>query len=128
MAEDGRSIVFRTDGYGPLVTDGADGLLYEMPVDSSFMSYAFSFPMTQADFDVLRSDPQRAALLYGALHHPFQLAATRLSDMQTAGLMQLVLHAPLDDVAAALNIRNRDSRNAIYHLAAMFSKLDPRFR
>lgn len=125
---DQRHVIHRSGDFSPIIADGPGGLLYEMPVSSGHATYSFAFPISTADLDVIATDPQRAALLYGALHHPFQLRETHLADDQLRACFHTILHAPLDEVASFLQARNRASNNAIFHLAGMYAELDPRFR
>lgn len=119
--------VYESVPYGSWVTDGLEGLIYHMPVDSGVVSFVVDFPITQADVNVLSSSTLRAALLYGALHHPFQLRETRLSEDDVRRYFGLILHRPIEEVAAFLNPVNEASKSAIHHLAGALSDLPPEF-
>ena len=88
------------DGYEPHVDEVAGRLLYSLPVDSGFVSAAFSFGIRPADLAVLLSDPYRRAVLESIAHTKLQnsmLAGGRpVTEPDFAAIVASVLYAPPD--------------------------------
>ena len=85
-------------GYEPHVDEVAGRLLYSLPVDSGFVSAAFSFGIRPADLAVLLSDPYRRAVLESVAHTTLQSSMLAGSKPVTApdfaAIVASVLHAP----------------------------------
>jgi len=45
-------------------------------VESGFVGFEVTIPLTEQDFAVIETENERAAFLQAALHHPFQLKET----------------------------------------------------
>ena len=65
------------EGYEAHVDDVAGRLIYSLPVDSSIVSVAFSYPITRSDLDVLLNDPWRRVVLGAVAHTLLQQSMIR---------------------------------------------------
>ncbi len=107
------------DGYEPHVDEWPDRLVYSIPVDSSFVSSAFSFEISKDDLDVLLTDPYRRAALEVIAHAVLQRSMLRggVRVMQEAfdALIRDVLHSP-QAVFEALIARASHDHNMVVSL------------
>ena len=99
-------------GYEPHVDEVAGRLLYSLPVDSGFVSAAFSFEIRPEDLEVLRSDPYRRAVLETVAHTKLQrsmLAGMKsVTERDFAAVVASVLHAPPDALESFIADVNRE--------------------
>ncbi|MGH6613560.1 hypothetical protein [Sphingomonas sp.] len=86
------------DGYEPHVDERDGALTYSLPVDSGFVSAAFSFDIRQADLDILLADPYRRAVLEVIAHTILQRSllagSTKVTQQAFDDLVSRALHAP----------------------------------
>jgi len=69
-------------------------------IASGIAEFEVSVSLEERDLQVLLSDHERAAFLQAALHHPFQLRATALSESEQRRYLDVILHAREGDVEA----------------------------
>ncbi|MCP1308531.1 hypothetical protein [Paenibacillus tyrfis] len=110
--------------YAPIVVERDGILIYYLPVESGFVSYHFEFQISEDHFHVLRDDEERYYFLFSALHHPFQLAATRLSDAEVNEYFDLVLFGDRALVENFLTEKDRESNGAISNLVRILCERD----
>jgi hypothetical protein len=67
-------------------------------VESGHVEYEISLPLNQRDCLVMESDMERAAFLQAALHQPYQLKETDLSDVEQRQYLDVILHSPQSEV------------------------------
>lgn len=82
-----------------------------LSIASGIVDFDVSVPLTEQDAAVMQRDPQRAAFLQAALHHPFQLEATRPAHAQQRDCLDKILHAPEADTEAFLTALDHASAN-----------------
>lgn len=82
-----------------------------LAVASSHVDFEVQLPLKKHDFDVIRDDAERAALLQAALHHPFQLKETRLTAAQQRHYFDKILHAPVEEAALFLTEKDFGAAN-----------------
>ena len=73
-----------------------------LSVESGFVSFDVTIPLTDKDVAVIESENERAAFLQAALHHPFQLKETRLGNEEQRCYLDKILHSPKSEVEAFL--------------------------
>lgn len=82
-----------------------------LSVASGFADFPVSISISKADFDVIKTNEERAALLCAAMHHPFQLSETRLSPVEQKHYLSVVLHAPVAEAEAFLTEKDHGTAN-----------------
>ncbi|WP_158822659.1 hypothetical protein [Granulicella sp. S156] len=113
-------ILLRRKSFAPLVIQRDGALLYYLPVESGHMSLSFEFPISREHYQVLSEDEERYYFLFSALHHPFQLAQTRLSAGEVTGYFSLILLDDKAEVETFLTQKDRESNGAISNLVQIF--------
>jgi hypothetical protein len=85
------------DGYEPHVDAVSGELLYSLPVESGFVSAAFSFVIRRSDLDVLLGNPYRRATLEVIAHTLLQRSmlpgSARFTQPMFDALLAEVLHS-----------------------------------
>lgn len=95
MAEDAPEVVLDARApYGPRILRRDGRLLFEIYVASGHLDRIEELPITERHAAVLCTDAERYWFLFTALHHPYQLASTRLSDARLGEYLDTVLCAP----------------------------------
>ncbi|WP_339899135.1 hypothetical protein [uncultured Gilvimarinus sp.] len=67
-------------------------------IASGIVDFGVTVSLEKRDFEVISTNELRAALLQAAMHHPFQLRQTALSENQQRKYLDVVLHAPESEV------------------------------
>ena len=114
------NIILRRKPYAPLVIERDGALIYYLFVESGFASFFVEFPLSHEHYQVLSEDEERYYFLFSALHHPFQLAQTRLSAEEVTRYFSLILLAGKAEVEAFLTEKDRESKGAISNLVHLF--------
>ncbi len=73
-----------------------------LSVESGFVGFDVTIPLTDRDVAVIETENERAAFLQAALHHPFQLRETRLENAEQRYYLDKILHSPKSEVEAFL--------------------------
>ncbi|MGI4879517.1 MAG: hypothetical protein ACRYG4_18745 [Janthinobacterium lividum] len=91
------------EGHEPHVDDEAGRLIYSLPVESGFVTMSFSYPINQADLDVLLNDPYRRAVLEVVAHTLLQRSMIRgnpeVGQLEFSRLVDRALHSSVDALA-----------------------------
>lgn len=107
------------EGYEPHVDDVAGRLVYSLPVDSGMVGVDFSFPIRQADLDVLLRDPHRRAVLEVVAHTVLQRSMTRgaaeVTEIEFGRIVERVLHSAAEELSAFIADVNRDHNVRVDH-------------
>ncbi|MBP2167364.1 hypothetical protein J2125_000556 [Erwinia toletana] len=107
------------DGYEPYVEQSGERLTYDLPVDSGFASFSFTFEICQADVDVLLADDYRRAVLETTAHTLLQRSTLRGNDRFTQSdfdsLVADTLHSTSDVLQAFIARVSRENHIAIEH-------------
>ncbi|WP_444896468.1 hypothetical protein [Microbulbifer sp. SSSA005] len=74
----------------------------DLGVSSGFADFSVSIRLNEKDYIVIDSDEERAAFLQAALHHPFQLKDTWLTESEQRSYLDIILHSPKEQVEAFL--------------------------
>lgn len=114
------NILLRRKPFTPVVIERDDALLYYLPVESGHASFSFEFPISREHYQVLSEDEERYYFLFSALHHPFQLAQTRLSADEVTRYFSLILFGDKADVETFLTQKDRESNGSISNLVQIF--------
>ena len=69
-------------------------------VESGFVGFDVTIPLTELDVVVIETENERAAFLQAALHHPFQLKENRLGNVEQRYYLDKILHSPKLEVEA----------------------------
>jgi hypothetical protein len=93
---------FDFDGLRMYASVDAAGASLFISIASGHAEFEVKVPLAEKDLQVLRTNTERSALLQAALHHPFQLRETALSEVEQRGYLDIILHAPVADVEAFL--------------------------
>jgi hypothetical protein len=88
-----------------------EGHKMELSVESGFASFTVSVTINQRDFDVIKQNEERAALLCAAMHHPFQLRETKLNQDEQRHYLDVILHSPTHEVEKFLTKKDHGSAN-----------------
>ncbi|VBB13507.1 hypothetical protein [Burkholderia stabilis] len=110
--------------YAPIVIERDGGLLYRIDIESGHASFHREFPVEPDAVRVLRDDAERYFFLFAALHHPYQLRATSLSDAERERYFGTILFAGSDEVGAFLTRLDRGSNGAVSNLLRIFTQAD----
>lgn len=73
-----------------------------LAIASGFADFEVHLQIEKHDFEVIRNDAQRTAFLQAALHHPFQLQKTTLSEVEQRLYFDKILHSPVNETEAFL--------------------------
>ncbi|MGS0891531.1 hypothetical protein ACVBGC_03070 [Burkholderia stagnalis] len=112
------------DPYAPIVIERDGQLLYRIDIESGHASFFREFPIESDAVRVLRDDVERYYFLFAALHHPYQLSATNLSDAERERYFNIILFADRDDVEAFLTQLDRAGNGAVSNLLRIFTRAD----
>ncbi|RXV69534.1 hypothetical protein D1006_31335 [Burkholderia stabilis] len=112
------------DPYAPVVIERDGRLLYRIDIESGHASFHREFPVDRDAVRVLRDDAERYYFLFAALHHPYQLRATNLSDAERERYFSTILFAGRDEVEAFLTQLDRGSNGAVSNLLRIFTQAD----
>ncbi|WP_321782804.1 hypothetical protein [Burkholderia pyrrocinia] len=99
-------------------------LLYRIDLESGHASFWREFPVEPDAVRVLRDDAEHYYFLCAALHHPYPLRATNLSDAGRKRCFSTILFAGRDDVEAFLTQPDRGSNGAVANLPRIFTQAD----
>jgi hypothetical protein len=64
----------------------------EIGVTSGHAEFMININLTKQDFEIIEKNEERAALLHAALHHPFQLKKTWLTQPEQRRYLDVILH------------------------------------
>ncbi|NTX29923.1 hypothetical protein HT746_22855 [Burkholderia pyrrocinia] len=118
------TILVSRDPYAPVVIERDGRLPYRIGIESGHASCYREFPVEPDAVRVLRDDAERYYFLFAALHHPYRLRATNLSDAERERYFSTILFAGRDDVEAFLTQLDRGSNGAVANLPRIFTKAD----
>jgi hypothetical protein len=114
------------DPYAPIVIERDGRLLYRIDIESGHASFHRDFPVDSDALRVLSDDAERYYFLFAALHHPYQLSATNLSDAERERYFSTILFAGRDEVEAFMTACDRASNGAVANLLRIFTQADYR--
>ncbi|VWB91966.1 hypothetical protein BLA13014_04276 [Burkholderia aenigmatica] len=120
------TILVSRDPHAPIVIERDGGLLYRIYIESGHASFYRDFPVDPDAVRVLSDDAERFYFLFAALHHPYQLSATNLSDTERERYFGTILFAGRDDVEAFMTELDRASNGAVANLLRIFTQADYR--
>ncbi|WP_396330893.1 hypothetical protein [Burkholderia anthina] len=112
--------------YAPVVIERDGRLLYRIDIESGHASFYREFPVDPDAVRVLRDDAERYYFLFAALHHPYQLRATNLSDAERERYFRTILFADRDAVEAFMTACDRASNGAVANLLRILTQADCR--
>ena len=112
--------------WAPIVIEQDGCLLYRIYIESGHASFHRDFPVEPDAVRVLRDDAERYYFLFAALHHPYQLSATNLSDAERERYFSTILFAGRDEVEAFMTALDRASNGAVANLLRIFTQADYR--
>ncbi|MFT4201950.1 hypothetical protein [Gordonia sp. (in: high G+C Gram-positive bacteria)] len=119
-------VVLRRGNWTPLVIERDGQLVYDIPIDSGVVSFSREFPIGPDEFRVLRDDVERYYFLFAALHHPYQLAETNLSEAERQRVFRTILFGSRDEVEAYLTAADGAGNGAISNLVGIVTQADYR--
>lgn len=90
--------------------DAIDAYLF-VAISSGFAEFEVQIRLAEKDLHVLRTDSERSAFLQAALHHPFQLRETALSEMEQRRYLDIILHSSVAEVEAFLTALDHGPAN-----------------
>ncbi|MDR8031118.1 hypothetical protein KPA93_09625 [Burkholderia cenocepacia] len=120
------TVLVSRDPYAPIVIEQDGRLLYRIHIESGHASFDRDFPVEPDAVRVLRDDAERYYFLFAALHHPYQLSATNLSDAERERYFGTILFAGRDEVEAFMTECDRASNGAVANLLSIFTQADYR--
>ncbi|MDN7429312.1 hypothetical protein [Burkholderia sp. AU45388] len=120
------TVLVSRDPYAPIVIEQDGCLLYRIYIESGHASFYRDFPVDLEVVRVLRDAAERYYFLFAALHHPYQLSATNLSDAERGRYFSTILFAGRDEVEAFMTALDRASNGAVANLPRIFTQADYR--
>jgi hypothetical protein len=102
---------FIFEGLRMYVAVDANGARLFVSIASGFADFEVKVPLNEQDLQVLRTDSERSEFLQAALHHPFQLRETSLSEIERRRYLDIILHSSVVDVEAFLTTLDHGSAN-----------------
>ena len=97
----------------------------DIAVESGFAGFDVVIDIEAEDFEVIKNDKYRAALLQAALHRPFQLQETSLNEKEQRYYLDKILHADESEVATFLTKLNQGkAHGAISNMLRITSDRD----
>ena len=120
------TVLVSRDPHAPIVIEQDGRLLYRIHIESGHASFYRDFPVEPDAVHVLRDDAERYYFLFAALHHPYQLSETNLSDAERERYFSTILFAGRDAVEAFMTDRDRASNGAVANLLRIFTQADYR--
>ncbi|QQK04251.1 hypothetical protein JFN94_23045 [Burkholderia anthina] len=120
------TVVVSRDPYAPVVIERDGRLVYRIHIESGHASFHREFPVDPDAVRVLRDDAERYYFLFAALHHPYQLRATNLSDTECERYFGTILFADRDAVEAFMTECDRAANGAVANLLRIFTQADYR--
>ncbi|CUB03286.1 hypothetical protein [Marinomonas fungiae] len=79
-----------------------EGFSLDLGVASGHADFSVLIKLTEEDYFVINTDEERAAFLQAALHHPFQLKETWLTESEQRTYFDTILHSTTETVEAFL--------------------------
>ena len=99
--------------------------ILEIYIESGHMNFETTIEIQEKDFEVLKSDLERASLLHAAIHHPFQLKETALSKEEQRMYLDIILHGQNQEVENFLTKQDHgDANGAISNMLRITCKRD----
>jgi hypothetical protein len=99
------------EGLRMYVAADTNGANLFVSISSGFADFEVKIPISELDLKVLRTDSERSAFLHAALHHPFQLRETSLSEIEQQRYLDVILHCSVVDVESFLTALDHGSAN-----------------
>jgi hypothetical protein len=90
--------------------DANDASLFVL-ISSGFADFEVKVALEEKDLQVLQTDSERSAFLQAALHQPFQVRETALSEVEQRRYLDIILHSPVADVENFLTTLDHGSAN-----------------
>ncbi|WP_176045785.1 hypothetical protein [Burkholderia sp. BCC1644] len=120
------TVLVSRDPHAPVVIERDGRLLYRIYIESGHASFYRDFPVDPDAVRVLRDDAERYYFLFAALHRPYQLSVTNLSDAERERYFSTILLAGRDEVEAFMSELDRASNGAVANLPRIFTQADYR--
>jgi hypothetical protein len=89
----------------------ANGASLFVLISSGFADFEVKVALEEKDLQVLQTDSERSAFLQAALHQPFQVRETALSEVEQRRYLDIILHSPVADVEKFLTTLDHGSTN-----------------
>lgn len=89
----------------------ANGVSLFVLISSGFADFEVKVALEEKDLQVLQTDSERSAFLQAALHQPFQVRETALSEVEQRRYLDIILHSPVADVEKFLTTLDHGSAN-----------------
>ena len=67
-------------------------------IASGIVDFGVTVALERRDYEVISTDELRATLLQAAMHHPFQLRQTALTENEQRKYLDIILHSPESEV------------------------------
>ncbi|MDH4427778.1 MAG: hypothetical protein QE495_15090 [Acidovorax sp.] len=102
---------FDFDGLRMYVSVDENGTGLFVSIASGFVDFEVRVPLNEKDLQVLQTDSERSAFLQAALHQPFQLRQTALSEIEQRKYLDIILHSSVAEVETFLTTLDHGSAN-----------------
>ncbi len=89
----------------------ANGASLFVLISSGFADFEVKVALEEKDLQVLQTDSERSAFLQAALHQPFQVRETALSEVEQRRYLDIILHSQVADVENFLTTLDHGSAN-----------------
>lgn len=96
-----------------------------LSIASGFVDYNVTIRLERCDFEIITTDEWRATLLQAAMHNPFQLRHTALTENEQRKYLDIILHARESLVEPFLTELDHGQANgAISNMVSITSKTE----
>lgn len=99
------------DGLGMYAFVDEDSTSLCVLIASGFADFEVRIRLNEKDLRVLQTDSERAAFLQAALHQPFQLRQTALTEIEQRKYLDIILHASVAEVERFLTVLDHGVAN-----------------
>ncbi|WPC75902.1 hypothetical protein [Vibrio porteresiae] len=94
-------------------------------IASGIVDFGVTVALERRDYEVISTDELRATLLQAAMHHPFQLRQTALTENEQRKYLDIILHSPESEVENFLTELDHGPANgAISNMVHITAKRD----
>lgn len=83
----------------------------DLCVSSGVIDFSITISLLEKDYAVIEKDEERAVFLQAALHRPFQLKDTWLTESEQRHYLDIILHAPKTEVELFLTEKDHGRAN-----------------
>ena len=108
------NIIFKREGWSPVVEDDGQQLILHVPIESGFLGFSKSFIINHQDLKILQNNDERYYFLFAYIHYKYQMHPK--SSLLRDDDVGFILHEVETDVEALLTKADNLSNGAVSNL------------